>query len=150
MARVTAAHLWSYVSVMGLAVVLCERVSPSFLHDADELATVFPVVVAPPLLHVLAMRWATTPNRFLGITFAVLAVSLTAVPILVQKVTWRIVIYSALTLSMSFAAVAGAGIVLYQGARRRFDVLPLIVFLAGVVAIGAFDFWLIGAISASC
>ena len=91
-----------------------------------------------------------SPNRTLGITFVVLAVLQSAVPIVVQKVTHAIVYPHVLHAAIASCVVAAIVVALWQAMHRPFSSVAMIVFYIGLASLVAFDIWIKRAIEASC
>jgi hypothetical protein len=91
-----------------------------------------------------------SPNRVLGVAFAILAVVQTAIPIVVQKMSYAVVFREYLHGSIALCVIVGTALALFQIVNRRFSIIGLALFSIGVTLLVAFDVWIEEAVDASC
>ncbi|MGD0900922.1 MAG: hypothetical protein ABR915_24075 [Thermoguttaceae bacterium] len=89
-------------------------------------------------------------NRLLAMTFLVLAVLQTAVPILAQKLTRAIVFRHFLHVAIVSCVVTAIVVTLYQVMHRRFGAGAMVAFYIGSALLIVFDILMERAIDASC
>ena len=90
------------------------------------------------------------PNRALAITFVILALMQTAVPIVVQKSSDAPVYHDLFHGAIASCVVTAIVVAFCQAMRRPFSAVTLVVFYVGLALLIAFDIWIECAIDASC
>lgn len=91
-----------------------------------------------------------SPNRGLLITFVVLAVFQTAVPILGQMSTRAMVYRELLHLSIALCLLTGIIVTLWQVASRRFSTGAIVLFDVGIALLVGLDLWIEFQVGATC
>src|SRR5581483_7788082 len=129
--RVTAAQVWLYVTCVGTATAVGDPIGlPNFLDHltCHGHVSILPTMVIGVTIHAYAIQYASSQRRTLAITFAVVAMTQTLVPILAQSFAGGPILHHYLHASMVCCQTIGIFACLYQAIYHKFEIPALVLF----------------------